>query len=98
MQSFGKSQSVSRVEDLRFLTGQGRYVDDIAPKDAAHAYMFRSPVAHAEITGLDVGDAAASEGVIAVITAADLEAAGVKLGMMANQFPNRDGSMPTQPL
>ena len=34
MEKFGKGQSVTRVEDVRFLTGQGRYVDDIAPAGA----------------------------------------------------------------
>ncbi len=42
MEKFGKSQSVKRVEDMRFLTGHGRYVDDIAPESALHAYVFRS--------------------------------------------------------
>ena len=43
MEKFGKSQPVKRVEDLRFLTGQGRYVDDIAPGDALQGY--RLPLA-----------------------------------------------------
>ena len=53
MDKFGKSQPVKRVEDIRFLTGAGRYVDDIAPEGALHAYFLRSQVAHAEIIGLD---------------------------------------------
>ena len=57
MSEFGKSQTVRRVEDLRFLTGHGNYVDDIAPADALHAYFVRSPVAHADITGIDAEDA-----------------------------------------
>ena len=98
MQAFGKSQSVRRIEDQRFLTGTGRYVDDIAPKDAACAYFFRSPVAHAEITDLDLDDARASAGVLAVLTAQDLETAGVKIGLDANLFPNRDGTKGASPL
>ncbi|MCG6903382.1 MAG: xanthine dehydrogenase family protein molybdopterin-binding subunit [Rhodobacter sp.] len=98
MKAFGKAQSVSRVEDLRFLTGQGRYVDDITPENAAHAYVFRSPVAHAEITELDVGDARAAEGVLAVLTAEDLEQAGVQLGLMAQILPNRDGTQAAAPM
>jgi len=39
MEKFGKSQSVTRVEDVRFLTGAGRYVDDIAPKGALHGFF-----------------------------------------------------------
>ena len=72
MEKFGKSQPVKRVEDVRFLTGEGRYVDDIAPTDALHAYFFRSPVAHGVITTLGVTDAAEAEGVHAVLTIEDL--------------------------
>ena len=60
MSKFGTSQSVPRKEDVRFLTGRGRYLDDVAPEGAAHAVFFRSPVAHARIAGLDVGEAAAA--------------------------------------
>ena len=41
MEKFGKSQPVIRKEDVRFLTGQGRYVDDIAPEGALYAFVFR---------------------------------------------------------
>jgi carbon-monoxide dehydrogenase large subunit len=57
LEKFGKSQSVTRVEDVRFLKGTGRYVDDIAPAHALHGFVFRSPVAHAVITQLDVSAA-----------------------------------------
>ena len=63
MSKFGTSQSIRRYEDTRFLTGEGRYLDDIAPKGALHAFVYRSPVAHAQITTLDTADAAQSEGV-----------------------------------
>jgi carbon-monoxide dehydrogenase large subunit len=92
MEKFGKSQPVKRVEDTRFLTGQGRYVDDIAPEGALRAYVFRSPVAHAVITTLDVDAAKAAPGVRAVITQADLEAAGLDPTMTYTQVSNRDGS------
>lgn len=61
MSKFGSSQSVTRFEDTRFLTGAGGYVDDIAPKDALFAYVFRSPMAHGVITELDVSDALTAE-------------------------------------
>ena len=98
MEAFGKSQSVRRTEDLRFLTGHGRYVDDIAPTDALHAVFLRSPVAHAEIGGLDVEGARAAPGVHLVLTAADLEAAGVNLAMKSTRVENRDGSKGAGPL
>ena len=92
MEKFGKSQPVKRVEDVRFLVGQGRYVDDIAPADALNAFFFRSPVAHAVITELDIDDAREADGVHAVLTCADLEAAGMDLEMAAVLVKNRDGS------
>lgn len=98
MQSFGKSQPIRRTEDQRFLTGAGRYVDDTAPKDALVAYFLRSPVAHAEITALDLTEARTAPGVHAVLSAQELEDAGVKIAMPANLFPNRDGSKGAFPL
>lgn len=90
MQKFGRAQG--RVEDRRFLTGQGRYVDDIAPKDALHALFLRSNVAHAEILSLDLTDARAAPGVHLVLCAEDLLAAGVKLGMKGHRTVNHDGT------
>ena len=72
MSKFGVSQSVFRKEDERFTTGQGRFVDDIAPKDAFHAVFFRSPVAHADITSVDVEAARSAPGVRLILTADDL--------------------------
>ncbi|MEM1076639.1 MAG: xanthine dehydrogenase family protein molybdopterin-binding subunit [Pseudomonadota bacterium] len=97
MEKFGKSQPVTRVEDVRFLTGTGRYVDDIAPEGSVYAYVFRATVAHAVITGLDVEEARGAEGVHAVLTAEDLKAAGITEGMSASTIKNRDGSMGASP-
>ncbi|WP_271879699.1 xanthine dehydrogenase family protein molybdopterin-binding subunit [Phaeobacter italicus] len=97
MEKFGKSQSVKRVEDVRFLTGQGRYIDDIAPDGALRAYVLRSPVAHGTITGLDLEMARDSDGVRAVLTLADLEAAGLRVGMDGALVKNRDGSDAASP-
>ena len=98
MEKFGKSQPVKRVEDVRFLTGTGRYVDDIAPANALVAYVFRSPVAHAKITSLDLSDARAAEGVAAVYAIDDLEASGMDIGIPAILVNNRDGSRAASPL
>ena len=97
MEKFGKSQSTVRVEDLRFLTGEGRYVDDIAPRDALHAFVFRSPIAHGVIAELDVSDAATAEGVHLIVTNADLEAAGVNTAMPGALVDNRDGTKGAAP-
>ena len=98
MEKFGKSQSVKRVEDVRLLTGHGRYVDDIAPPGALHAYFLRSNVAHGDITHLDVAAAAQMPGVQMVLTIADLEAAGVAIGLGGATVKNRDGSKGAAPL
>ncbi|MFW2542162.1 xanthine dehydrogenase family protein molybdopterin-binding subunit [Primorskyibacter sp. 2E107] len=92
MEKFGKSQSVTRVEDSRFLTGAGRYVDDIAPEGALHAFIFRSPVAHATITSIGTEEAEAAEGVHLVMTAETIAAEGVTEGMSFTVMKNRDGS------
>ncbi|WP_415402331.1 xanthine dehydrogenase family protein molybdopterin-binding subunit [Tateyamaria sp. SN3-11] len=97
MEKFGKSQPVTRREDVRFLTGEGRYVDDIAPDGALQTFVFRSPVAHAVITELDVTDAREADGVHAVYTLADLEAAGMAVGMRGATMKNRDGSQGAAP-
>ena len=73
-------RSIRRLEDLRFLTGRGRYVEDIAEPAALHGYVLRSPHAHALIRRLDAARAASMDGVHLVASADDLAADG--LGMM----------------
>ena len=70
-------QPLTRREDPPLLTGRGQYVDDFAPEGTLHAFVVRSPLAHARITGVDVEEARQAEGVHAVFTAADLAAQGV---------------------
>ena len=94
---FGSSQSVTREEDQRFLTGQGRYVDDIAPEGALQGYLLRSPVAHAEITELDVSQARDAPGVHLVVTAADLVAAGLANAIPFTVIDSEDGSKAAAP-
>ena len=67
-----------RVEDARLLSGKGRYTDDLAPRDAAWAYVLRSPHAHAELRGIDIAAARRMTGVRAVLVAADYRADGGK--------------------
>ncbi len=70
-------QPLTRREDPPLLTGRGRYVDDFTPPGTLHAYVVRSPLAHARISGVDVTEARAADGVAAVFTAADLAVLGV---------------------
>ena len=66
-----------RLEDQRFLTGQGRYSDDIALPGQAFAAVLRSPLAHAELSAVDTAAAREAPGVLAVYTAEDLSADGI---------------------
>ncbi|WP_367388146.1 xanthine dehydrogenase family protein molybdopterin-binding subunit [Lewinella sp. LCG006] len=70
-------KSVKRVEDRRFLTGQGRYTDDIKLPGMTHAYILRSPYAHANILGIDISEAEKAPGVVKIYTGADIVASGV---------------------
>ncbi|MBT0956077.1 xanthine dehydrogenase family protein molybdopterin-binding subunit [Alphaproteobacteria bacterium KMM 3653] len=97
MDKFGKAQAAGRLEDNRLLTGAGRYVDDIAPAGALRAYFLRAPVAHGEITELDVSEARDVPGVAGVFTAADLAAGGVTEAMGFSVAKNRDGSRGAAP-
>jgi carbon-monoxide dehydrogenase large subunit len=87
---FGVSQPVLRKEDPRFLKGEGRYVDDIAPQGALVAHFFRSPVGHGRIAGLDVAAARAMPGVHGVYVAADL-AGKLTNSMDYERMKGRDG-------
>ncbi len=95
---FGTSQPVLRKEDDRFLKGTGEYVEDATPKGALFGYMFRSSVAHGEISELDVDDAREMDGVHLILTAADLDEAGVKNAMGASIIDNRDGTKGAAPV
>jgi aerobic carbon-monoxide dehydrogenase large subunit len=70
-------QPLTRREDPALLTGHGQYVDDFEPAGTLHAFVVRSPLAHARITSVDVEEARQAEGVHAVFTAEDLAAQGV---------------------
>ncbi|BDG74446.1 carbon monoxide dehydrogenase [Roseomonas fluvialis] len=66
-----------RVEDDRFLRGQGHFVEDLDARDALHAAVLRSPHAHARIVAIDVTAARSMPGVRDVLTAAELRAEGL---------------------
>ena len=89
---FGIGQSVTRTEDIRFVTGRGRYTDDRHFEGEVHATFARSPHAHARINAIDVSAAAAAPGVVAVLTQADVEAFGAGPMPCLAPVKNRDGS------
>ena len=63
---------IERIEDLRLLNGTATFVGDLAPEGLLHAAILRSPVAHGRIRKIDASAALALNGVMAVITAADI--------------------------
>ncbi len=101
--SEGIGQPVRRVEDERFLTGTGKFTDDLRFAGEAHAAVARSPHAHARLRGIDIQAARAAPGVLAVYTGEDLAAAGMRpIPALTRTAPyalaNRDGTeMPDPP-
>src|SRR5262245_61995705 len=65
-------QAIKRTEDPRFITGEGRYLDDIKLQSMAHMAILRSPHAHANIRSADTSRAKAMPGVLAVFVGADI--------------------------
>src|SRR6266446_4197359 len=86
---FGLGQAVRRKEDVRFVTGQGCYLDDVRLESEVHAAFVRSPHAHAIIKGIDVEAARNAPGVIGVLTHADIKAGTLPV---RGGFKSRDGS------
>jgi carbon-monoxide dehydrogenase large subunit len=70
-------ESPIRVEDVRFLTGAGRYVDDLPFEKLAHLFVLRSPHAHAYLQDIDTHEAKRQTGVLAVLTGVDQADAGI---------------------
>jgi carbon-monoxide dehydrogenase large subunit len=89
---FGIGQSVRRTEDIRFVTGQGQYTDDMRFDDEAHTAFARSPQSHARIVSIDTSAAQSAPGVIAVLTYEDVEAFGANPMPCMAPLQSRDGS------
>lgn len=85
-------QSVLRKEDRRLLTGGGRYADDVHHEGETWGVPVRSTVAHGVLNGIDTDAAMGVPGVLAVLTAADLEEVGVKPFPCGLPHKSRDGS------
>jgi len=81
MAADGIGARLKRKEDFRFLTGHGRYTDDIALPGQTYAVFVRSPHAHANIKSVNSKAALASPGCLGVYVNADMEAAGIKGGL-----------------
>lgn len=81
-----------RREDLRLITGQGKYTSDWNLPGQLHAYFLRSDRAHAEIVSINTGPASASSAVVAVLTGADTAKAGFKSTPQLARYPGRGGA------
>ncbi|MDO8877583.1 MAG: xanthine dehydrogenase family protein molybdopterin-binding subunit [Pseudolabrys sp.] len=92
MGEFAIGQGVSRFEDPRLVRGGGSYTDDVQIPGMAHGVVLRSPHGHARIKSIDTAAAKAAPGVLAVITAADWQAAGLGDLMTHSGLKLRDGS------
>jgi aerobic carbon-monoxide dehydrogenase large subunit len=84
----GIGQPVRRVEDARFLTGSGRYVDDLNVPHQLYGYVLLSPYAHAKIKGINTAAAEKAPGVVCVLTGKDL--AGANIGALPPNFMPED--------
>jgi aerobic carbon-monoxide dehydrogenase large subunit len=80
-----------RLEDYRLLTGAGSFQDDEAISGATWGVFVRSPHAFADIRGIDTSTARAAPGVLAVLTAVDLAAAGIGSVSIAIPVPGGQG-------
>src|SRR5438552_3362529 len=92
LMKFGVGQPVPRKEDPTLLRGQGRYTDDVNLPGQAHSVMVRSRVAHGVLKGIDTRAAALLPGVLAILTHADLDAAGFGPLKCPMNIPQHDGS------
>jgi len=90
----GMGHSVKRKEDPRFIRGAGEYIDDVNLPGQLWMDIVRSPYAHATIKGIDASEALKIPGVLAVITGADLEKAG--LHWMPTLAGDKQMVLPTQ--
>ena len=89
---FAVGQPVTRTEDPLLLRGQGRYTDDLNLPGQAYGVVVRSRSAHGVLRGVDTAEAHRMPGVLAVLTGADLEAAGLGPMPVTVFGENRDGS------
>jgi len=93
--------SLRRIEDCRLLAGRGVFVGDISAPRQVHMAVLRSPHAHAEIVAMDITEAAAMPGVLAVVTHADLAADAIATLPTKGNVVSSDGrrqALPPYPL
>jgi carbon-monoxide dehydrogenase large subunit len=97
MSATGIGASVRRVEDIRFITGRGRYTDDMNQPGQVYAAFLRSPYARARIVSVDDAAAMEVEGVLAVLTGRQMAADGLGTCRAGWLVKSKDGSDMRQP-
>ena len=90
--SEGIGARVARKEDKRFITGKGKYTDDVRVDNQAYAAFVRCPVAHAKINGVDAAAALAMDGVIAVHTGPEMKEDGIGDIITGWTITSKDGN------
>ncbi|GAB5377575.1 MAG: xanthine dehydrogenase family protein molybdopterin-binding subunit [Acuticoccus sp.] len=88
----GIGARVLRKEDKRFITGKGRYTDDITERGMTHGVFVRSPHAHARITSIDTSGAEATPGFIGIVSGQDVIDGGVGNLICGWMIHSKDGS------
>ena len=92
MSETGVGKSVKRREDIRFITGNGRYTADINRTGQAYAVFVRSPHAHARIRSIDADAAQHAPGVVGIFTGKDLESDRIGKLICGWMIHSKDGS------
>jgi carbon-monoxide dehydrogenase large subunit len=93
----GIGAAVKRREDLRFITGVGKFTDDINLPKQTYCYFLRSPVAHATIRNIDISAAKNAPGVVEIFTGADIDASGAGGVPCGWLITSRDGNPMKEP-
>jgi carbon-monoxide dehydrogenase large subunit len=88
----GIGASVARKEDKRFLTGKGRYTDDMSVAGMKYAFFVRSPYAHARIKSIDMSAAKDMPGVIGILEGKQLQADAIGNIICGWMIHSKDGS------
>jgi carbon-monoxide dehydrogenase large subunit len=92
MSNTGIGASLPRLEDQRFITGRGRYTDDIHRPGQVYAHILRSNIAHGDLLRIDCEAAQRAPDVLAVLTGKDLRADGLGELPVIWMTTNRDGT------
>ena len=91
-------QSIKRVEDKRFITGKGQYVDDMILPNMTYATILRSEYAYAKINSIDISAAENHPGVVAVFTGQHIADAGIGGVPCGWQVDFKNGDTMKEPL